>query len=137
MVTTLLWIIPPIYNTFAISGFVTAINKILQMMMFSAYLVYSQKFNKNVRAAGVTLQHSEKLLRIATAMGSAIGVSSFLYILLVIIPECSNFIFIISSILFLIQQVVILASLMFTKKMSNLLKAYFQEILIKTEHYLK
>ena len=137
MVTALLWIIPPICNTLAISSFVTAINKILQMIMFSAYLVYLHKFNKNVRAAGVTLQHSQKLLRIATAMGSAIGLSSFLYFLLVIIPECSNIIFIISTILFLIQQVVILASLMFRKKMSTLYKAYFQEILIKTEHYLK
>ena len=115
----------PSYNTLAISGFVTAINKILQMMMFSTYLVYLYKFNKNVRAAGVTLQHSRKLLRVATAMGSAIGLSSFLYILLVIIPECSNFIFIISSILFLIQQVVIFASLLLTKKMSTLCKAYF------------
>ena len=115
----------PSYNTLAISGFVTAINKILQMMMFSTYLVYLYKFNKNVHAAGVTLQHSRKLLRVATAMGSAIGLSSFLYILLVIIPECSNFILIISSSLFLIQQVVIFASLLFTKKMSTLCKAYF------------
>ena len=115
----------PSYNTLAISGFVTAINKILQMMMFSTYLVYLYKFNKNVHAAGVTLQHSRKLLRVATAMGSAVGLSSFLYILLVIIPECSNINFIISSILFLIQQVVILASLLFTKKMSTLCKAYF------------
>ena len=115
----------PSYNTLAISGFVTAINKILQMMMFTAYLVYLYKFNKNVRAAGVTLQHSQKLLRVATAMGSAVGLSSFLYILLVIIPECSNINFIISSILFLIQQVVIFASLLFTKKMSTLCKAYF------------
>ena len=53
----------PSYNTLAISGFVTAINKILQMMMFSTYLVYLYKFNKNVHAAGVTLQHSRKLFK--------------------------------------------------------------------------
>ena len=50
----------PLYNTLAISGFVTTINEILQMTMFSTYLVYLYKFNNNVRAAGVTLQHSRK-----------------------------------------------------------------------------
>ena len=113
------------YNTLAISIFVSVINKILQFTMFSAYLVYLYKFNKNVCAAGVTLQHSQKLLRVATALGNTADFSSFLFILLAIIPEYTHIIFNIVSMLFLIEQVVILGSLRFTKKMSTLCKAYF------------
>ena len=77
----------PSYNTIAISSFVSVINKFLQVMMFLAYLVYLYKFNKNVCAAGVTLQHGQKLLRIAIAIGSTVDLSSFFYILLVIIQK--------------------------------------------------
>ena len=115
----------PSYNTIAISSFVSVINKFLQITMFSTYLVYLYKFNKNVRAAEVTLQHSQKLLRIATAMGSTVDISSFFYILLAIYPEYSKVIFIFTSALFLIQHIVIPASLMFTQKMSTLCEAYF------------
>ena len=115
----------PSYDTLAISSSVAAFNKIPQLAMFSAYLVYFYKFNKNVHAAQVTLSYSRKLFRLATAMGSTVGLSTFIFALLVFIPEYSQIIIIITSTIFLIQQVVIFASLIFTKKMSTLCKAYF------------
>ena len=116
---------PSTYNTFYLFVFVSFINKVLQMTMFSAYLYYLYKFNLNVRAAQVTLdvRYSRKLFRIATAMSASIGFSFFNYILVVFIPEYSDVIITISGNLELIQQVVIITSFMCTKKMYAKCKA--------------
>ena len=50
------------YNTSLFSDIIVAVNKILQIILFIAYLVYYHKFNLNVRAAQVSLsaQTSQK-----------------------------------------------------------------------------
>ena len=116
---------PSSYSTFYLFVFIAFINKVLQMMMFSAYLYYLYKFNLNVRAAQVTLdvRYSRKLFRIATAMGASIGFSFFVYFLVVFIPEYTDIIISGSGTVDLIQQVVIMTSFMCTKKMYAKCKA--------------
>ena len=89
----------PSYNTLLFTTFVAVVNKILQITMFSTYLVYYYKFNLNVCAAQVSLEQSQKLFRIATAMGGTIGLSFFIFALVVFIPEYS-ITFIMGGILF-------------------------------------
>ena len=48
------------------------------MTMFSAFIVYHYKFNKNVHAAQVSLKYSRQLYRITTAMGATVGLSHFI-----------------------------------------------------------
>ena len=112
------------YNTLVFGSSITLINKFLQIAIFLAYLVYFYKFNLNIRAAQVTLSYSRKLFRIATAMGGSIGVVHFLFVLFVFIPEFSNSIFTIIPIVFFIQQAVVFGSLMCTKKIFVMCKAY-------------
>ena len=118
----------PSYNTIFITSFVAAINKLLQIIMFSAYLVYFYKFNKNiVGPAQVSLQYNRTLFRIAIAMGGTIGLTYFISVFVLLFPEHSDITFIIGGISLFIQQTVILASLMCTKKMLTLCKAYFSK----------
>ena len=115
----------PSYNTLIFSSTITLINKFLQITMFSAYLVYFYKFNLNVRAAQVTLQYSRKLFRIAIAMGGTVGLAFLFFIPVLFIPEYSNIFVTIGVTFLLIQQVVIFASLVCTKKVSVMCKGYF------------
>ena len=116
---------PSTYNTFYLFLFVSFIDKVLQMTMFSAYFYYLYKFNLNVCAAQVTLdvRYSRKLFRIATAMGASIGFSFFVCIPVVFIPEYTDIIISGSGTVDLIQQVVIMTSFMCTKKMYAKCKA--------------
>ena len=112
----------PSHSTLVFVSSIVFINKFLQIAMFSAYLVFFYKFNLNVRAAQVTLRYSRKLFRIVTAMGGSIGLAHFLFVLFLFIP---NFIFTVMPVVFLIQQAVVFGSLMCTKKMFDMCKAYF------------
>ena len=112
------------YKTLFFGDFIIAINKFVEITMFSIYLVYFYKFNVNIRPANVSLQYNRVLFRVAIAMGATVGPSYFIFILLLIFdPEYSNIIGISGTILVLIQQAVITASFMCTKKMSALCKA--------------
>ena len=114
---------PTSYNTVMIVHSFVSINKLLQFVMFLAYLVYYYKFNMNVRAAQVTLQYGKKLSKIGVAMGGNVGLAYFIYIVLwLFIPEYIGISFIISSVLALIQQTVIMVCFMCTKKMYTLCK---------------
>ena len=115
------------YNTLVISTCVAGINKFIQIMMFMAYLVYFYKFNMNVRAEQITLQYNKNLFRIPIAMGSTVGLSFFIFALVLFISEYSNITHFITSALFVIQQAVIFACLVCTKKMLTMCKACFQE----------
>ena len=70
----------PSYNTWFFTIFIAVINKLLQMVTFSAFLVYHYKFNKNVHAAQVSLRYSRQLYRITIAMGATVGISHFIFI---------------------------------------------------------
>ena len=114
---------PTSYNTLLILHSFIVINKVLQFMMFLAYLVYYYKFNMNVRAAQVTLQYGQKLVRIAVAMGGSVGIAYLIHIVVrLFIPEYIGISFISSSVLVLIQQTVIMVCFMCTKKMYTLCK---------------
>ena len=114
------------YNTSLISDIIVAANKILQIILFIAYLVYYYKFNLNVHAAQVSLstQTSQKLFRIALAMGGNVGLSFFIYFPVPFNPEYLDIAIVGSATLFFIQQTVIMASFICTKKMYNLCKSY-------------
>ena len=116
---------PSCYNTIVLNLFVITINKFLQIIMFSAYLVYYYKFNMNVRAAQISLDYSRKLVRIAISMGATIGFSFFIFTLSVFIPQYSSVSYTSSGILLFIQQAVIMISFLCTKKIATLCKAYF------------
>ena len=113
------------YNTLFLTIFIITINKFLQLMMFIAYLFYLYKFNLNVRAAQVTLRYSRLLFRIAIAMGAAVGLSFFIFTLVVFIPEYSDITFISGAVIELIQQIVIMTTFMCTKKVYTLCKGCF------------
>ena len=115
----------PSYDTLVFGSTITLINKFLQITMFLAYLVYLYKFNLNVCAAQVTLQYSQKLFRTATAMGGTVGLAFFFFIPVLFIPEHSYIFVTIGVTFLLIQQVVIFASLVCTKKVSVMCKGYF------------
>ena len=125
------------YDTLMLPLSVVTINKFLQIMMFSAYLVYYYKFNKNVvRPAQVSLQYSRKIFQIAIVMGATVGLTYFVAILDIFIIGQSDIIFIVGRFFLLIHQIVILASLKFTKKMFVLCKAYFLRDKLKLNVYM-
>ena len=117
----------PSYNTLTISTSIAGINKFIQIIMFSAYLVYLYQFNMHFRGAQVPLQYNRKLLRIPIAMGGTVGLSFFIFALVLIIPEYSNIFHFITGALFVIQQAVIFACFLCTDKMFNMCKRTFQE----------
>ena len=112
------------YNTLYFSNSIIGINKFLQIIMFSAYLVYYYKFNLNVRAAQVSLQYDRHLIKIAIAMGASVGLSYFIFTILVILGVSRNALMT-GSIFLLIQQIVIMTSYISTKKIFGLCKEYF------------
>ena len=56
------------YDTLYFSNYIVGINKFLQIIMFSAYLVYYYKFNVNVCPAQISLQYNQDLVKIAIAI---------------------------------------------------------------------
>ena len=112
------------YNTLYFSNYIVGINKFLQIIMFSAYLVYYYKFKTNVCPAQVSLQHNKELVKIAIAMGASIGLAYFMFTILAVL-DYSHTAFMSSSILLIIQQTVIMTSYISTKKIFGLCKAYF------------
>ena len=124
MVTAVLLIATSSYNILFLTIFIITINKFLQLM-FIAYLFYLYKFNLNVRAAQVTLRYSRLLFRIAIAMEAAVGLSFFIFTLVVFVPEYSDITFTSGGVIELIQQIVVMTTFMCTKKMYTLCKGCF------------
>ena len=114
------------YKTLILNDTFVFINKLIQIIMLLTYLVYFYKFNVNIGAGNVNvLQYNQELLKIAIAMGATIGLSFFVYAILIFGPEYSNIIGISGTALLFIQQVLIMSIFTYTKKMSTLCKAYF------------
>ena len=95
-------------------------------MMFSAYLFYLYKFNLNVCAAQVTLRYSRLLFRIAITMGVAVGLSFFIFSLVVFIPEYSDITFASGGVIELIQQIVVMTTLCVQRRCTACAKDAFQ-----------
>ena len=114
------------YNTLFLAEVPIAINKIIQMSMFIAYIVYYLKFNANIRAVQTSIQYNRDLFRIAIAMGATFGLSYFVFIFLVFDSEYVDAIIGASGALFLlIQQCVIMTSFLNKEKISGLCKKLF------------
>ena len=75
------------YTTLYLVGISTAINKLIQITMFIAYIVYFIKFNMMIRAAQTTMRYNRDLFKIAVAMGATLGLSYFIFILLFLIQH--------------------------------------------------
>ena len=114
------------YTTLFIAEIPTAINKLIQITMFIAYIVYFIKFNMMIRAAQTTMRYNRDLFKIAVAMGATLGLSYFIFIFLVFNSAFLDAVIGVSgAVLLLVQQCVIMTSFLCTKKMSRLWKRLF------------
>ena len=113
------------YGTLYLMDSFNAVNKFVQITMFLVYLVYFYKLKMAFREAENLPQYSRKLFRIAIAMGANVGLSRFIWLIFSFHPEYAEIITICGIILFLMQQIVIMASFMCTRRMSELCKSYF------------
>ena len=113
------------YPTLYLTDVIKSLNKFIQLIMFFAYLYYFYKLNFAFRDAENLTEYSKKLFMIAMVMGANVGLSRLIWLLLVFESEYSTIFSLIGSILFLIQQVVIMSPFTCTRKMSELCKAYF------------
>ena len=113
------------YGTLYLVEAFNVLNKFGQIAMFLVYLVYFYKLKMAFHEAENLAQYSRKLFRIAIAMGANVGLSRFIWLLFSFHPEYSEIITICGIILFLMQQIVIMASFMCTRRMSELCKSYF------------
>ena len=114
------------YNTIFLSDTFIAINKLVQIIMLVAYLVYFYKFHVNIGGTQIlNVQYNRELLKIAIAMGATIGLSFFIWILLIFNSDYSTIIGVSGTVFLFIQQVMIMSIFLCTKKMFGLCKAYF------------
>ena len=96
----------------------------IQLVQFITYLYYTHKLNKFVSNAGISNEYLSILHRTATALGAMVGLSHFTYIIQAILSL--NFDTIAPALidLVLIQQCIVAAILMFTKKMCRLCREH-------------
>ena len=113
------------YNTLYFGDAFVFINKFIQITMFLVYLAYFYKFNKHVNAAQVSLEYNRKLVKIAIVMGTTIGLSYFMWIIVLFNSRFSDVFSISSAILLVIQKGVIMVSLVSSKTVSKHFKACF------------
>ena len=114
------------HNKLYLDVAIYVINKLVQIIMLVAYLVYFYKFNVNIADTQIfNAWYYRELLKIAIAMGATIGLSFFIWLFLVFNSKYSYIIGISGAVLLLIQQVLITSIFLCTKKMFGLCKAYF------------
>ena len=114
------------YDTLFVAELLPGINKVIQILMFIAYIVYYIKFNAIIGSVEISMRYNKDLFRIAIAMGATIGLSYFVFIFLIFDSEYINIAVGISGALcLLIQQCVIMKSFMCTEQMSGRCKNLF------------
>jgi len=98
-------------------------NKSIQIVLFAVYLYYKYQLNKDAQNS-IILNSQEKLLdRIAVAVGTTVGLAYPFTIAFTLFE--SQLALTVSFLLFLIQNCMIMASLLCTKKMKQMCKDYF------------
>ena len=112
------------YKTVYLSDAFAAINKLVQITMFIAYLVYFYKSKVSINNPQIFARYSRELFNIAIAMGATVGLSTFIWIFTAFDASYSEIIEITGNISFFVQQVVIMISFLSIKKMTNC-RAYF------------
>jgi len=117
-----------LYNssTYTIPVLVITINKMIQLLQFITYLYYIYKLNKFVDDAGVSNEYLSILHKTATALGAIVGLSHFAYILQATLNLDFDTIAPALIGLVLIQQSIVAAILMFTKKVRQLCRAFLK-----------
>ena len=118
------------YTTLYFMSIPIALNKLIQITMFIAYIVYFIKFNMMIRAAQTTMRYNQDLFKIAVAMGATLGLSHFIFVLFLVLDSAflDAVIGVSGAFLLAIQQCVVMTSFLCTKKMSRLWKRLLQEI---------
>ena len=111
-------------STFIIPVIVITINKMIQLVQFITYLYYTYKLNKFVSNAGISNEYLSILHRTATALGAIVGLSHFAYIIQAILSL--NFDTIAPALmgLVLVQQCIVAAIFMYTKKVRRLCREH-------------
>jgi len=107
------------YSTLQIGVIVSAMNKIAQVVQFITYLYYTYKIRKDIGGAGGPSDVNPYLHKLAVAMGAFIGLSYFLYALTAIF-DLGTVIIPFTQGLFLMQQCVIVAIFLCSKKFCRL-----------------
>jgi len=110
-----------IYNTFQIAVMVDTIQKIIQLVRFITYLYYVYKLNKDINDAGISSNQQSHLHKLVVAMASFIGLSSLAFIFLTML-DLAMVVIPFTQALFLIQQCVIAAIFLCSKKVHRLLR---------------
>lgn len=114
------------YDTLNISDINSVINKVIQIIMFVAYLYYFYKVNTQFEY--VNRKYSKHLFVIAISMGANIGLSEFIWLSTAAIElGDSQTASITGAIFLLIQQSVITVTFTCTPKMSRLCKELFSK----------
>ena len=114
------------YTTLYLAEIAPIINKLIQITMFIAYIVYFIKFNMMIHAVQTTTRYNQELFKIAIAMGATLGLSYFIFIFLVFDSAFLDAVVGISgAFLLTIQRCIIMTFFLCTKKMSRLWKRFF------------
>ena len=105
------------YTTLVLGDIPTTFNKVIQISMFIAYIVYYRKFNKSFD--GIQTPYSRKLFKLAIAMGATIGFSQFIFIFLVLDSEIVDAIVVSSGAIILMIQLCVIAMIFLTSKQTS------------------
>ena len=107
------------YSTLQIGIIFSVFNKIVQVVRFITYLYYTYKIKKDIGGARGSSDVNPYLHKLAVSMGAFIGLASFLYLLLTVLDP-GTAIFPFTQALFLMQQCVIVAIFLCSKKVCRL-----------------
>jgi len=103
----------------------THVSKSAQIVLFLVYLYYKYKINREARDAAVSDSQDNLLHKIAIVMGATIGMAYLLFSVYVIFGFFPALVA--HWMLFFIQQYVVLAMLLCTRKMKMMCKEYFSK----------
>lgn len=116
-----------IYGTLIIPTIFNGINKVAQLAQFITYLYYTYKLNKYVNNTGVSNEYLSLLHKTAVALGAMIGFNQFAYFTQAILNHDVEALISVSIGLFLAQQCIMVAILMFTRKVRRLCRERFSK----------
>jgi len=104
-------------DTYQIPIAVSAINKFVQIVLFIAYLYYTNQLNKDISQPDLLKRQQSVLHKIALSMGAVLGVSYTIYAANVVIRIPLVPYIAISGSLFIVQQSVVATIFLCSKKM--------------------
>jgi len=110
-----------IYDTFQIVAISTTINKVIQVVQYVAYLYYKHQVSKVLKDAAIhSSQQQDFFHRITIALGGTVGLSFFVFLIQPILRLKAPIVYVSISVIFLMQQSMIMGVLMFTDTINQL-----------------